>query len=97
MTKSQAEMLLLGGACLVGPVVGCVVALPVHNFTGSDLWAIVIGSIFGIGTYVLACILHIKAYPDVDANEPAEAQMTDKPSAGASSSSSSSSEEQLHV
>ena len=64
MSKARNEMLLIGGACILAPVVACAIAIPLFMVTKSAILTMVIGTITAMAMFVIACLLHVRLHRD---------------------------------
>lgn len=62
MNKAEAEMAWLCAACVVGPVIGCGIAIPIGMFFNSFVLAMVLGTVITMSIYIGTCRFHSKAY-----------------------------------
>lgn len=57
MDEIESEIVLLGGAFTLAPIVGCAIAIPLFLYTGQAFWSMVIGTVAGMAIYVAACLI----------------------------------------
>ncbi len=76
MNKTQGEVVLIGGAFLLAPVIACAVAIPFFGCK-NPLWPIAIGTIAAMAVYIGACLLHSWLYQEESDDEEKQLSTSD--------------------